>query len=157
MGNKRMNGRSLSSIRPNLHICLTPLPTLIPHKRHLNRRARIPRRLQQMQRNLHNLPLHSHIPWLTAGVPQREITKHKASHTTLLHNIPRRPDYHCRQPLRLQMSRRQTGRLMANRSQRQQKSHIHPIRSAHLQDSGRMFHPRQPLTKLRRHTIKAGR
>ncbi len=127
-----------------------------PLERRLDRSARHPGAIQQIERYSHYRPLHVGVPRLSARISEWKIREHKAGYTALLNHVTR-GTHDCRgNSTRLQMPCDQTHGLMANRSKRGEKHRVNAILAAPLKNLGAVAQRRPFLAVIGRHSVEAG-
>ena len=137
-------------VRRQLHIRLPPLAGFVPLKGRLQCRARVTRRLKQVERHADDSPLHVLVVGLATRIAEGKVGKDKARHAALLNNIARRAEDDRGNTLRLQMSGDQTHGLVTDRSQGDQQGNIDPILATEVE------HGRSILVHSLAHTIDRG-
>ena len=109
---------------------------VVPAERRLDRCARHPGPIQQIQSASHDRALHLSVPGLPTWISQGKVGEHETGDTALLNDVPRTA-HDCRgYAIRLQMPRDQTHGLVANRSKRREEHGVEAVLAAPLEDPG---------------------
>lgn len=150
-----LSGKFLPVAIVDPHESVAPV-VVIPVEWRLDRGAWHPGPFEQIEGDSHDRALHLGIPWLPAGVSQREIGEHEAGNPALLYNIPCRAEDNRSYTVFLKVSRNQTHGLMAHRSERRKKYGIYPVFPAPLQNLGGRLLGGSTLAIVGGHPVESG-